>query len=146
MDNQQYFSELFDSANGLIQDAAWDEAIFLLKQCLGVPNLPPYQRMMVHYNLGYALTKDANDVDSAQQLMTPQEMDESVSNYKVAANIYSNFITDPDMKLNFKEFRDNAKAAVTFFVFQLKREIKSANNQWGVNFAAFNGYPSEYNC
>lgn len=114
MDTLDQFAQLFNSSNGLMKDGHWDEAVTRLKDCLSLPKLPTNNRMMVHYNLGYALTKGATSADEARKLMTPEEMHEAAANYKVVANIYNKFLTDPQSKNEFKEFRDNAKAAITF--------------------------------
>jgi hypothetical protein len=145
MNSQQYFAELFNSAHGMIEDELWDEAIVILKQCIAIADLPMENRMMVHYNLGYALTKGATNADEARQLMTPQEINESATNYKVAANIYNSYLPS-ESKANFKEFRDSAKAAITFLIFQLGGEIRQSHNRWQVDFTQFNDYPAEYNC
>jgi hypothetical protein len=144
MDTSDQFAQLFNSSNGFMKDGRWDDAIASLKKCLGLPKLPTENRMMVHYNLGYALTKGATSADEARKLMTPEEMHEAAANYKVVGNIYNKFLTDPQSKNKFKGFRDNAKAAVTFFVFQLGVEIKPSSNRWEVNFKVFRGYPTEY--
>ncbi len=139
------FADLFNNAVKVANQGDFNQSVNLLKQCLKMNVLAYEKRMMIHFNLGYALTRGLiGNISEAKKTLSKDEINEAASNYEVAAYIYKTLIEKSPLKDEFKSFRDTAKSAITQLVFNIGGEIKWAKTPWQVDFSRFAGYPTEY--
>jgi hypothetical protein len=144
------FEDDFNKAVNLNEQENREGAIEAYKQLLTREDARIQDRMMIHVNLAFVLSRGILQNPNVKTILTQEEIDECATNCSFAKHLYNHFLKDPASKSNLKPANDSAGATLSYCIWKLEAKVKNFSGTWRTersmceDFRRFKGYPASY--